>query len=85
MFEIIINKRVIKFIDSSSNSEKIREKLKRLKDFRSNKRLGLDITRFKNKEKDRYRIRIGEIRFIFDIVSNKIFIYAGDYRGRVYD
>ena len=84
MFEIIINKRVNKFIDSLPNPEKIREKLKKLKDFKSNKRLGLDIARFKGKQKNKYRIRTGEARFIFEVISNKIFIDAGDYRGRVY-
>jgi len=84
MFEIIINKRVNKFIDNLSNSDKIRGKLRKLKDFRSNKRLGLDIARFKGKHKNKYRIRIGEVRFIFEVVDNKIFIDAGDYRGKVY-
>lgn len=73
-----------KFIDSLSNSERIREKLKRLIYFKSNQKLGLDIARFKGKQKDRYRVRIGEVRFIFQVISNKIFIDAGDYRGRVY-
>ncbi len=84
MYEVIINKSVNRFIDNLSNSEIIREKLKRLKDFRTNKRLGLDIARLKGKQKNRYRIRIGEARFIFEVIPNKIFIDAGDYRGRIY-
>jgi len=84
MFEIIINKRVNKFIDSLPNSERIKEKLRRLRYLKSNQKLGLDIARFKGKQKDRYRIRIGEIRFIFKVVENRIFIDAGDYRGRIY-
>lgn len=84
MFEVIINKKVNKFIDSLTNSDKIREKLRKLKDFKSNKKLGLDIVSFKGKNKKKYRVRIGEIRFIFEVVLNKIFIDMGDYRGKVY-
>ncbi len=78
MYEVIIKKRVNRFIDSLSNSEIIREKLRRLKDFRTNKILGLDIARFKGKQKNRYRIRIGEVRFIFEVILDKIFIDASD-------
>ena len=47
MYEIIIHKRVNKFIDSLDNSSNIREKLRKLKDFKSNIKLSLDIARFK--------------------------------------
>ena len=43
MFQIIINKKVNKFIDTLPNSEKVKYKLRKLKDFKSGKRLGLDI------------------------------------------
>ena len=84
MFWIIIHKKVNKFVDSLENSIIIKEKLKRLKDFKSNIRLGLDIARFKGKQKNRYRIRIGEVRFIFEIIEQEIYIREANYRGRVY-
>ena len=84
MFEIVINKKVNKFINSLLNSDKIIDKLKKLKDFKSNERLGLDIARFKGKQKNMYRVRIGEVRFIFEVVLDKIFIDMADYRGKVY-
>jgi len=55
MFEIVINKRVNKFIDGLQNSDKIRDKLRRLRNFKSNERLGLNIARFRDKDKNRYR------------------------------
>lgn len=83
MYEVIIHKRVNKFIDTLENSSIIRDKLKRLKDFKSNVRLGLDIARYKGK-KNRFRIRIGEIRFIFEVIGTEIFIREANYRGKVY-
>ena len=84
MYQIIIHKRVNKFIDTLPNSKKIKEKLRRLKNFKSGKRLGLDIERLKGKNKNRYRIRIGEVRYIFEVIKPNIFIDAADYRGKVY-
>lgn len=83
MYEIIIHKRVNRFIDSLDNSSSIREKLRKLKDFKSNIRLGLDIARFKGK-KNRFRIRIGEVRFIFEVIGQGIYIREANYRGRIY-
>ncbi|MAG01734.1 hypothetical protein CMI42_00175 [Candidatus Pacearchaeota archaeon] len=84
MFQIIILKKVNQFINKLPNAEKVREKLGRLKDFNSDNNLRLDIERFKGKSKNRYRIRIGEIRYIFEVVEDKIFIDTANYRGRVY-
>ena len=84
MFQIIINKKVNKFIDTLPNSEKVKDKLRKLKDFKSGKRLGLDIERFRGKNKNKFRIRIGEMRYIFEIVPPKIYIDAADYRGKAY-
>jgi len=84
MYEIIINKRVKKFVTTFPNSKKIKEKLRRLKDFKSGKRLGLDIERLKGKNKNKYRVRIGEVRYLFEVVKPNIFIDSADYRGKVY-
>jgi mRNA-degrading endonuclease RelE of RelBE toxin-antitoxin system len=84
MYDVVIKKKVNRFIDSLQNSEKIREKLKRLEDFKSGKRLGLDIERVKGMNKNRYRVRIGDVRYLFEVAKIKIFVDGADYRGRVY-
>ncbi len=84
MYDIKIKKRVIRFINSQLNSNNIMSKIYILKDFRSNKRLGLDIERVIGKNKDLYRLRVGDIRFIFEVLENIIIVKTADYRGSVY-
>ena len=84
-YEILISKKVGKFISSLSNSEIIKEKLRLLKDFKSQEKLNLDIKSMKGEWKNYYRLRIGDVRFIFKIMDNKIiFIQEANYRGKVY-
>ena len=89
MYVVDINKKVYKFLISLDNSQEIISKLKTLKHFKSSKSLNLDIKRFRGTKKNQevYRLRIGEIRFIFEVFKEKniIWIKAADYRGKVYN
>ncbi|MEN7981870.1 MAG: type II toxin-antitoxin system RelE/ParE family toxin [Nanoarchaeota archaeon] len=84
MYEIEIKKKIIKFINNLSNSQIIWSKIKILKLFKSDKKLNLDMEKMRGKYKNLYRIRIGEIRLIFEVLSEKIIIKSADYRGKVY-
>ncbi len=84
-YEVLIPKKVDKFINSLQNSESIKKRLVLLKEFKSNQKLNLDIKSMKGEWKNYYRLRIGDLRFIFKIIDNKIiFIEEADYRGKVY-
>lgn len=86
MYQIDIKKKVSLFVDSLSNSKEIYDKLKELKEFRTGKKLHLDVARLKGKNKNLYRLRIGEIRLIFEILKQEsvIYIKLADYRGNIY-
>ena len=84
-YRVIVPKKVDKFIKSLNNSDSIYSKLNKLKDFNSKKQLNLDIKVMKGNWKGYYRLRIGDVRFIFRIVDNQIvFIEKGDFRGSIY-
>jgi len=83
MYEVIVHKKVDKFIDSLENSSVIREKLQRLKNFRSKTPVNLDISKYRGM-KNRFRVRIGDIRFIFDVIVQEIYVREANYRGKVY-
>lgn len=86
MYNVDIKRKVYQFINTLPNSETIKEKIKKLKLFKTNKRLHLDIERLRGKYKNLYRLRIGEVRFIFEVHKTEklIFIKLADYRGSVY-
>ena len=84
MYKVRVKREVSQFIDSLPNSEEIKEKLIRLKHFKSTKNIHLDIKRYRDKKRDIFRLRIGKLRFIFEVEENLIFIKAADFRGRVY-
>ena len=88
MYVIDIKKKVFKFIQTLDSSDAILAKLKQLEHFKSNQRLSLDIERMKDTKSRQklFRLRIGEIRIIFEVLSDKqiIYIKAADYRGNVY-
>jgi len=83
MYEIKIKKKLDGFIDSLENSENIRNKLLDLRYFNSRK-VHLDIVRVKGKKKNLYRLRIGRLRFLFEVLESMIIVKMGDYRGSVY-
>lgn len=85
-FRVFIPKKIEKFIDKQENSKTIKEKLSSLKLFRTREKLNLDIKSMKGSWRGYYRLRIGDLRFIFKIVDNKIiFIEKADSRGSVYN
>jgi len=88
MYFIDIKKKVQTFINSLKNSSEINEKLKLLEHFKSNKKIYLDIEKLKGKGKkvEFYRVRIGEVRFIFQVLKKEkvIWIKLADYRGKIY-
>jgi len=84
-YRVFIPKKIDKFINSLSNSEIVRDKLKLLKNFKSEQKLNLDIKSMKGNWRGYYRIRLGSVRFIFRIVEDSIvFIEEANYRGKVY-
>ena len=88
MYFVDIKKKVQKFINSLENSSEINKKLKLLEDFKSNEKIYLDIEKLKGKGKkfEFYRVRIGEVRFVFQVLKKEkiIWIKFADYRGRIY-
>lgn len=86
MYEIDIKKKVFNFINSLQNSKDIIDKLKQLKHFKTEKKLYLDIEKLKGKDKNSFRLRIGEVRFIFEVLKEEKIIYVklADYRGKIY-
>ncbi|MFW5704351.1 MAG: type II toxin-antitoxin system RelE family toxin [Nanoarchaeota archaeon] len=89
MYEIDIKKKVMKFIESLEFKETIIYKLKELKQFKSGRKLRLDIERLKGTTKcqEFYRLRVGEVRFIFQVLKKEriLYIKSADYRGKVYN
>lgn len=83
MFSVKLNKQVLKFINSLPNSSKIKEKLSELQYFKTEKVIHLDIKRFRGTE-NFFRLRMGKIRFIFEVFEDSIYVRAVDYRGKVY-
>lgn len=88
VYFIDVKPKVYKFILSLENSKHIFEKLKLLKNFRNGMKLNLDIKKLRGQDKniELYRLRVGEIRIIFQIIEKKkiIWVKLADYRGRVY-
>ena len=85
MYKLFVSKKVDKFIDSLENSKEVWVKIRLLKNFKSDKKLELDIKKLKGQKKnlDLFRLRIGTIRIIFQVLDNKkvIWVKAADFRG----
>ncbi len=85
-FEINIKDKSLKFISSlqKKDRERLKEAILVLKDdpvpIKS-----LDITKLKG-EKNKYRIRKGEFRIVYEVIWEQklILIHRVDYRGNVY-
>jgi len=60
--------------------------LKELKKFKTNEKLNIDIERYKGRNNNLFRLRIGEVRFIFEVFDKEKIIYVklADYGGKVY-
>lgn len=79
--EVIIYKNVLKFINSLHYSDKLKEKLKSLKEFPKST---LNIKSMKGSWKGYYRLIIEKIRFLFRINGNIIIIEEANFKGKVY-
>lgn len=86
MYSLKIHKNVLKFLKSRNNSEKksIRIKLNLLKDNPYSHQL-LDIKKLKGTQKY-YRLRIGKIRIIYQVLDDMLIILVLDAgsRGDIY-
>jgi mRNA-degrading endonuclease RelE of RelBE toxin-antitoxin system len=69
MYEIRIRKKVDRFIDTLQNSSRIKSKLQDLRYFKT-RNVRLDIERYKGEGRNLYRLRIGDIRFIFQVMDS---------------
>lgn len=89
MYEIEIHKKIHKFIKNLNNSDLMWDKIRKLKDFKQNEILNLDIKKFNGLKKNQeiYRLRVGEIRIIFEVIEEEklIILKTADYRGNVYN
>ena len=84
MYKIILHKKVIKFINSRNPKEKqkIKEKFELLQNNPYPVNFQIDSKKLQNR--DGFRLRIGNYRFIYDVVENELIIYMedADNRGR---
>ena len=86
MYSLKINKKALKFLQSRSASERkiIKQKLNILRENPNSHKL-LDVKKLKNKG-EYYRLRIGKIRIVYQIINKKLIILvinAGN-RGDIY-
>jgi mRNA interferase RelE/StbE len=79
---VFLHKRVVKFLEKLDERKK-ENVLKVLKSLEKFPLIRADIKKIGKKT---YRMRIGEIRVIFDFIKeeNTIFVKLVDFRGRVY-
>ncbi|RLI85440.1 MAG: type II toxin-antitoxin system RelE/ParE family toxin [Archaeoglobales archaeon] len=82
MNKVLIHRRVIKFLDNLEENRRVRI-LEVLKSLRNFPLIRADIKKIGSKT---YRLRIGNIRIIFDFdkCENAVFVKRVDYRGRAY-
>ena len=86
MYKIIPHKRVIKFINSRNLKERqrIRVKFNQLKNNPYPTNINLDNKKMTNQ--DKFRLRIGNYRFLYSVIDSDLVIYMedGDNRGDIY-
>ncbi len=86
MYTVLLSKKVIKFLHSlpSKQQKTIKSKFELLRSdpFHHSK---LDLKKMKSKD-ELYRLRIGRIRFIYELDKEKVIIlvFAGGKRGDIY-
>ena len=87
MYNIKLHKRVVKFIQSRNPKEKLRIKEKLL-ELQNNPYPTNPKTDTKNmiNSNNGYRLRVGNYRFLYDIVENELIVYIekADNRGDIY-
>ncbi len=88
MYEVLLSKQVQKFLDSLSDDyiRKFHTKVLQLAENPFSRNTNLDITPLIGKPKGFFRIRIGGIRFLYEIQKERvvIYFYKADFRGDVY-
>ena len=86
MYTIKLHKKVIKFINSRNSKDKeiIREKLTLLQTNPYPKSDTLNVKKMKSSHG--FRLRIGNYRFLYDVIDEELVIYIenGDNRGDIY-
>ncbi|MFW6246398.1 MAG: type II toxin-antitoxin system RelE family toxin [Tangfeifania sp.] len=86
MYKVILNKKVIKFLQKRSDSEKklIKRKIELLQQ-NPIKNENLDIKQLKGVE-NVYRLRIGKIRMVYQVMNDKLIVilFSAGMRGDVY-
>ena len=86
MYKIIPHKRVIKFINSRTQKDKqrIKEKFEQLSQNPYPTNQSIDVKKMKNQTG--FRLRVGDYRFIYDVIDSELIIYIenGDNRGDIY-
>ncbi len=86
MYKIIPHKRVIKFINSrtSKDKQRIKERFDLLQKNPYPTNSNIDSKKLQNR--NGFRLRIGNYRFIYDIVDDELIIYMeqADNRGDIY-
>jgi mRNA interferase RelE/StbE len=86
MYKVILNKKVIKFLQRRSESEK--KSIKRKIDLLQQnpiKNENLDIKQLKGVE-NVYRLRIGKIRMVYQVLNEKlvVILFSAGMRGDIY-
>ena len=86
MYNIKYHKRVSKFINSRTTQEKARIK-KKIDEIKQNPypaNSKADIKKLKNRVG--FRLRVGDYRFIYEVIDEELIIYMehGDNRGDIY-
>ena len=86
MYKLIPHKRVIKFISTRNpkDKQKIKDKFKQLQQNPYPSNTDTDSKKLQNK--NGFRLRIGDYRFIYDVVDEELVIYVdnGGHRGDIY-
>jgi len=86
LYKIVPHKRVIKFINSRTSKDKkrIKEKFELLQQNPYPSNFKLDSKKLQNR--NGFRLRVGNYRFIYDVVDEELIIYIenADNRGDIY-
>jgi len=82
--EIMIHPRVRKYINESSDKDRIIKHLKKLSSDPYNSRSGVDIKKLRGKKHDMYRLRVSDHRFEYFVDEDKVWIDNAFKRERGY-
>lgn len=75
--------KIAKFI--ASLDKKIQQRLKaKLQSIKNNPFEGHDLKKLTGVEEKIYRVRIGKIRIIYEVINKEVVILDIDYRGNIY-